>query len=559
MRPFVKLRGRANQLDAQDPQGEPVLSRILTGLVASLLSIAALAATPASSPATVVAAAAEALGGAERLKTVRNISLAGYGQYAYMFGGGRITGEPDAPEKYIAANELQRVYDLEHDRFQLVERRNMLFPFLGPFGHSWALVNQVLDGDFAYDINGTNTVRVAAMSDNPLQVDGVHVRRMLMMTNPIVLVRTMMDPATKMVGRREGNDTVVDLTLKYGDKISAGFAQDGLPKWVRWSTRHTNTGQMNFTTTYTGWSDATGGSGLKLPLAYTTRLSYRNVDYFKLYVDGYKINATLPDLAAPATVRALPEPPSYAVPTITSKPIGKGLWRVDQGGTTVIEFKDHITLYEGGVNVAVMKAVIAHARTLAPGKPVTQIIASHNHFDHTAGLRQAVAEGLTVIQRKGSESQFREMVAHKAPDYPDDLARSPKALKFIAVDDHLRLSDETQTVDIYWAQNNGHMADALAAYVPAEKLMMEGDLVTAAFDWQHWPDGFRDILAKFKLDVERISPVHAVGLVDGAATLTHAQAEELLKGGTERARQHCADLAAKGTYHPGCPVQSKYY
>jgi glyoxylase-like metal-dependent hydrolase (beta-lactamase superfamily II) len=536
-----------------------VLTRILTAFAVSLLSIVAVAATPPSSPATVVAAAAEALGGAERLRSVRNITAAGYGQYAYQFGGGRITGEPDAPEKYIAANELQRIYDLENDRFQLVERRNMLFPFLGPFGHSWGLVTQRLDGDFAYDVNGANTVRVAAMSDNPLMVDGVHVRRMLMMTNPIVLVRTMMDPATKMTLRREGNDTVIDLTLKYGDRMSAGFEAGGLPRWVRWSTRHTDTGQMNFTTFYTGWSDATGGSGLKLPLAYTTRLSYRNVDYVKMYVDAYQINTAIPDLAAPAAVRGLPEPPSYAVPTITSKPIGKGLWRVDQGGTTVIEFKDHIAIFELNVNVSVAKAILAHARTLAPGKPVTQIIVSHNHFDHTAGLRQAVAEGLTVIQRKGSESQFREMVAHPAPDYPDDLARAPKEMKFIAVDDHLRLSDDTQTVDIYWAQNNGHMADALVAYVPSERLMMEGDLVTAAFDWQHWPDSFRDIIAKFKINVERLSPVHGVGLTEGTATLTRDQAEALLKGGTERARQHCADEAAKGNRHPGCPVQSKYY
>jgi glyoxylase-like metal-dependent hydrolase (beta-lactamase superfamily II) len=535
------------------------LKKSLAALFASLLSVAALAATPEVAPATVVQAAAQALGGAERLRSVRNITAAGYGQYAYQFGGGRINGEPEAPEKYSAANELTRVYDLENDRFQLAERRNMLFPFLAPFGHSWGMVTQRLDGDLAYDVMGDRQVRVPAMSDNPLMVDGVHVRRMLMTTNPIVLVRTMMDPATKMTARRQGNETVVDLTLKYGDRMSAGFEADGLPKWVRWSTRHTDTGQMNFTTYYTGWSDATGGSGLKLPLAYTTRLSYRNVDYFKMYVDAYQINTAIADLAAPAAVRALPEPPSYPVPTITSKPIGKGLWRVDQGGTTVIEFADHIALYEGGVNVSTMKAVIAHARTLAPGKPVTQLIASHNHFDHTAGLRQAVAEGLTIIQRKGSESQFREMVAHAAPDYPDDLARSPKELKFLAVDDHLRLSDSFQTVDIYWAQNNGHMADAIVAYVPSERLMMEGDLVTAAFDWQHWPDSFRDIIAKFKLDVERISPVHGVGLADGAATLTRAQAEDLLKGGTERARQHCAAEVAQNNRHPGCPIQSKYY
>ena len=41
--------------------------------------------------------------------------------------------------------------------------------------------------------------------------------------------------------------------------------------------------------------------------------------------------------------------------------------------------------------------------------------------------------------------------------------------------------------------------------------------------------------------------------------VTRDQVETLLKGGTERARQHCAAEVAKGNHHPGCPVQSKYY
>jgi glyoxylase-like metal-dependent hydrolase (beta-lactamase superfamily II) len=514
----------------------------------------------ANTARAVVEQAAKALGGIERIRSIRNITLNGYAQYAYQFGGGRVTGEPSAPEKYIAANDLRRVYDLEHNRFQLYERRNMLFPFLGPFGHSWAPVNQVLDGEVAYDVTGEKTVRVARESDNPLQVDGVHVRRMLMMTNPAVLVRAMLDPATRLSSpRSQAGASSVDVTLKEGDKLTAAFASDGRPAWIRWSTRHTNVGQMNFTTSFSGWSDATGSSGLILPLAYETRLSYRNVDYVKLYVDAYQIDTALPDLSASDDVRKSPEPPSYPVPAITSQAIGKGVWRVDQGGTTVVEFRDHIVLFELGVNVATAKAVIAHARTLAPGKPVTHLIASHNHFDHTAGLRQAVAEGLTIVQRRGSEPQFRDMVAHAAPDYPDDLARSPKPLKFEPVDQQMRMSDDTQTLDIYWVGNNGHMADVLVGYVASERLLMEGDLVTAAFDWQHWPDGFRDVVSKYSLNVERISPVHAVGLQKGQATLARAQAEDLLKGGTERAREHCKTEIAKGTFHPGCPVQSKYY
>ena len=121
------------------------------------------------------------------------------------------------------------------------------------------------------------------------------------------------------------------------------------------------------------------------------------------------------------------------------------------------------------------------------------------------------------------------------------------------------MSDETQTLDLYWVPNNAHMADVLVGYVPSEKLLMEGDLATAALDWQHWPDGFRDVIAKYRLDVDRLSGVHPVGLAPGQATLTRDEVEALLKGGTERARQHCAAEVAKGTYHPGCPVQSKYY
>ena len=174
------------------------------------------------------------------------------------------------------------------------------------------------------------------------------------------------------------------------------------------------------------------------------------------------------------------------------------------------------------------------------------------------GLREAVAQGLTIIQRPDSLTQFREMAAHPAPEFQDDLARHPRPFKSIALGEHMRLQDETQILDIYWGRNNGHMADVVFAYAPAQKVMMEGDLVTAAFTWQHWPDTFRDVIAYYHLDVEKISPVHSVWR-EHPDVLTHEQAEEILKGGVERARKHCDDELAKGNYHPGCPIQTKYY
>ena len=510
-----------------------------------------------SSPArAVVTQAAEALGGTARVRSVRNITLAGFGQYAYMFGGGRITGAPDAPEKYIAANDLRRVYDLEHGRFQQLERRNMLFPFLAAFGHSFALNNLILDGDLAYDINGDRAARVPTWSDTPLQTDGVHMRRMWMLNNPVVLVRTLMDPGTELSApRQEGGRTVIDVTLKAGDKFTAAFSGNHLPAWVRWSHPHTDLGEVTYTTSFTGYG---AYSGLLLPLGYDTRLDWRNIDFFKLYVDNYDVDTKIANLETPADVRNAPEPPSYPVPQITSVPVAKGIWRIDQGGTTVIEFRDHLTLFELDANWHQAKAVIAYARTLAPGKPVTQLIVSHNHFDHAAGLRQAVAEGLTVISRRGSEGVFREMATHPAADFPDDLAKSPKPFKFIPVDERLRLSDEAMTLDVLWARNNIHMADCVFAYAPAQKVIMEGDIATAAYDYQFWPDNFHDLLEYYKLDVQKDSPVHSVSR-EHPNVLTIEQVDELIKGGTERARERCASELAKGNYFAGCPVWSKRY
>jgi len=500
--------------------------------------------------------AAKALGGAERVRSVKNITLVGYGQYAYMFGGGRITGSPDAPEKYQAANDLRRVYDLERGRFQQLERRNMLFPFLATFGHSFALNNLVLDNDVAFDVNGDKAARVARWSETPLQLDGVHMRRMWMLNNPIALVRAAMDPATELsMPRQEGRDTVIDMTLKEGDKLSAAFFANHLPAWVRWSNPQTDLGQVTLTTHFTGYG---AFDGVLLPIGYDTRLDWRNVDYLKIYVDNYLVDGQIANLEAPAEVRNEAEPASYPVPAVTSVEVAKGIWRTNQGGTTIVEFKDHITLFELDVNTHEAKAIIAYARTLAPGKPVTQIIVSHAHFDHVAGLRQAVAEGLTIISRRGNEGIFREMATHAAPNFPDDLAKSPKPLKFMPVDERLRLSDQTMTLDVLWARNNIHMADAVFAYAPAQKVAIEGDIATAAYDYQFWPDNFRDLMDYYKLDVEKLSPVHSVSR-EHPNVLTMQEVDELVKGGTERARARCASELAKGNYFPGCPVWSKRY
>jgi glyoxylase-like metal-dependent hydrolase (beta-lactamase superfamily II) len=538
---------------------------------------AAKPAAPSVTAAALVRNAAEALGGADKVRAVRNISMAGYGQWSWLSGAEEISASPHAPQKLAAGNDLRRVYDLEHDRFLASERAFLQFPFLATSAYAFPLKDQRLDGDIAWDAAGGNVFagpggpapqprRVAAYFGGAQGGDGVHMRRMWMMNNPIVLVRAMMDPATRLSApRREGKYLVVDIRLKQGDRLTAGFSTpsrycqalcENLPAFVRWNAPNPNLGQVTHTTWLTGYASV---DGLMLPLGFDTRLDWRDTDWFRMFVDHYEVNGQIADLAAPAGVRDAPAPPVDAVQPVKAVRVADHLWRLLPSGATAIEFKDHITLFELDVSSgAQAKAIIQFARTLVPGKPVTQMIASHEHFDHVTGMREAVSEGLAVISKRANAEYFDEMVGHPAPEFPDDLARSGKKMTFIPVDEKLVLKDTMMELQLLWARNNIHMADAIVAYAPAQKTIIEGDVATASNAFQFWPDNLRDIIDYYHLDVTQLSPVHSVVAGhDGALTMT--EVDELLKGGTDRARKLCADELTKSYYLTGCPVWSKRY
>ena len=60
-----------------------------------------------------VTRAAEALGGRERVLALKTLQIAGYGELAYFDGGGNITGDPAAPQKWQEALDYRRIIDLE--------------------------------------------------------------------------------------------------------------------------------------------------------------------------------------------------------------------------------------------------------------------------------------------------------------------------------------------------------------------------------------------------------------------------------------------------------------
>src|SRR5215510_7560693 len=97
--------------------------------------------------------AADALGGKERILSVKTLTIYGYGQQAYQNGGGNITASIDAPQKWVNINGLARTIDLEHGRMQLEQRlvQDFVFAYARNMNGD-TRANQFLDGDIAFNV-----------------------------------------------------------------------------------------------------------------------------------------------------------------------------------------------------------------------------------------------------------------------------------------------------------------------------------------------------------------------------------------------------------------------
>ncbi|MEQ1581520.1 MAG: hypothetical protein ABL964_13085, partial [Steroidobacteraceae bacterium] len=98
----------------------------LAVIAATLLSATAWAQTPARQA---VEAAAQALGGKEKLQAVKSLRIVGYGQLGMQDGGGNISSTPDAPQKWTNINAHQRVIDLANGRMNVQQRNVQDFVF----------------------------------------------------------------------------------------------------------------------------------------------------------------------------------------------------------------------------------------------------------------------------------------------------------------------------------------------------------------------------------------------------------------------------------------------
>jgi len=495
-----------------------------------------------------VTRAAEALGGRDRVMAIKTLQIFGFGELAYMDGGGNITGDPAAPQKWQKVLEYKRTIDFEHGRTRVEQRVKMDFPFASTAGQlGLNRSSETLDGDVAYNIGGGFLAAPQTGTPQPQAAGAAAARqrRVELLAHPITIVRAALDPSSKLSNlRRQGGLQLVDVTVREGDTLTLAVnAASGLPAWVSYVGPQVNLGDVTYRTAFTGYEPE---KSVQLPTAFATTIDWRNVVHSKLDVDRNIVDAPIEDLSAPASVRAGRPAQGGGAANLQPIKVADHVWFMN--GNSFFEFDDHLTMVEANRQDAALQAILKVANALVPGKRVTQVIQSHHHFDHTVGLRAAVAQGLTVISRRGNETIFREMVARPAKLFPDALGRNPKPLNFIAVDDHLTLKDSTNEVDIYHIVGNYHMADGVIVYVPASRVLVEADQTTQNWDFNWWGDSLMNNIEYRNIKVDTVLAVH------GQQPVPLAEVVSAIERQVRNTQAFCRRAAEAQFFQPGCPV-----
>lgn len=371
------------------------------------------------------------------------------------------------------------------------------------------------DGSMRIEIERTNP-------DGPLQGSGLPLLPPLPQkmppvilapgaNNPALALQLWMTPLGVVKAAQRSSVTVGEryFLFKTGETyVKVTLTQDNLVAKAEALVDNPMTGDTLIEWEYSHYKDF---GGLAVPMKIVQKQGGMTV--LDLDVSGVTLAASIdvpPAAGNPA--------PGGAPPTVTLTKVAEGVYYVTGGShhSLIVEFSDHVVLFEVPQNDARAMAVIEATRKQYPNKPIRYVINSHHHFDHAGGIRAAMAEGLTIITQAQNKPYYEKIAAMPHTLNPDRLATMPKVPKIETVDTKRVLSDRMQTLELY-KLSTSHVDTMLIGYLPKTKQLFEVDVFTPAGNSPATTApaaispvtaGLNDEIARLKLDVVEILPGH---------------------------------------------------
>lgn len=127
-----------------------------------------------------------------------------------------------------------------------------------------------------------------------------------------------------------------------------------------------------------------------------------------------------------------------------------------EGGTAnnlIVAMKDYLVIFDAPYGELQSRWTIDAAKAKYPGKPIKYLILTHQHMDHTGGMRTYVAEGADVIVPSPDKPYFEKDVKAPRTIVPDDLQKKPRTPVITEVKDEMTIKDDSTQIHLYFVQN----------------------------------------------------------------------------------------------------------
>lgn len=176
-----------------------------------------------------------------------------------------------------------------------------------------------------------------------------------------------------------------------------------------------------------------------------------------------------------------PEHYSMATPEkMEIKSVGQGIWLIENvGGYNVmcLEYQDHLVVLEAVLGSA---DVIALLNKKFPGKPIRYLAVSHYHEDHSGGVRTFVSHGTTIVAGRQQLRYMQYLIRAPHLMFPDELASTPKTLKFEGVDSIRTFKGGGPLMQMISFGKTAHADELFVYYFPEEKILFQADLLISS-------------------------------------------------------------------------------
>lgn len=490
-----------------------------------------------------------AMGGKPVLAGLKAVSVTAKGSRAVLDEGFL----PEDPVATAATFEEALTWDFESKHLLIEYKRNVAFPFPGMF-----TFKELLRADGGWRTGNDNVFGVpeGAMTSERW----ASARRQQLFLHPEVLARDL--ASGKLVGKDAGIG-VIGGVLHH--KLEVPDAVAPLTLWVEVGTGRLSKlttienehlhGDVELAAYYSDWKSVAGGSVLPYRALLTVGGETLHEEDRSAVVANPTISATAfnvpgggqPQVIAEEAKRgershqfyemfaALAIPLAGGQTAIVADQVRPGVWHLTGGShhSLVVVQANGIVVIEAPLYAARAEAVLGWIHENFADKPVTHVVATHFHGDHSAGLRTFVAAGAKVVAGEAALGLYRQVFAARHTVEPDQLSRTPRAavLQGVEPGEVVTLADTGSEgggnpVEIYTV-NTTHAADMVVAV--ANGVLFVSDIFSPGF-----PPSvpalreLRDTITEHEISIAKIAGGHG-----GTATLQ--QLDDLINPPAEAA------------------------